>query len=79
MGLIKQLRTYILEDEFQLHVFPNKVNVQNYNSIGHFDTNKVTIHYQGGDLVIKGKELAVSRLMNDEVLVVGTIESVELR
>lgn len=79
MGILKQFRSYILEEEFTFSVYPNKVDILNYDSIGHFDSNKVIIRYDKGTLVIMGDNLVVSKLMNDEVLVLGNIKNIELR
>ena len=59
--------------------FTNKIDVLNYDSIGHFDSNKVIIRYNKGTLVITGTDLVVSKLMSDEVLVLGKIQNIELR
>lgn len=79
MGILKQFRSYILEEEFTFSVYNNKIDVLNYDSIGHFDSNKVIIRYNKGTLVITGNNLVVSKLMSDEVLVLGNIKNIELR
>lgn len=79
MKSINKLRSFLLEDELEITVYKDKVNVVNYDSIGHFDSNKVVIYYDGGNLVVHGENLVVSRLLNNEVLITGNIKNVELR
>lgn len=79
MKIINQFRSYLLEEKFRINIVEGQINVINYESIGHFDSNKVMIHYNGKTLVIKGKNLVVSRLMVDEVLVTGEITLLEFR
>lgn len=79
MKSINKIRSYFLEDELEIKVYKNKVNVINYKSIGHFDSNKVMIYYENGHLVVSGNNLVVSRLVQDEVLIVGDIKDIELR
>lgn len=79
MGIGKGIRSYILEDEFKITYVDNKVNVLNYDSIGHFDDNKVIINYENKTVIIKGKSLVVSKLMNDEILIEGNIINIEFR
>jgi len=74
-----KLRSYIKEDEFEIRVFQNKVNILNYESIGHFDSNKIIIRHHEGSLIINGECLVVSKLLNDEILVTGVIKAIELR
>jgi len=79
MDLINRVRNYLLEPEFKIEVYKDKVDIVNYTRIGHFDSEKVMIDYDGGRLIIKGKNLVVSKLMHDEILVTGLIELIELR
>ena len=64
---------------FSIRIINNKVDVINYKDIGHFDSNKVIINYSDGSVVIKGNNLVVSKLMNDEILIGGEIKGLELR
>ncbi len=79
MQIIKNLRSYLLEDEFQIRILNGKVNVVNYDSIGHFDSNKVILKYEAGSVIITGNHLVVSKLLTDEILVTGDIKNIELR
>lgn len=76
--MINKLRTYLLEEEFTINIFKNKVNVVNYLNIDHFDVNKVIIRHSEGILKIIGNNLVVSKLLGDEVLITGDIKNIEL-
>ena len=71
MKIIDGIRNYVIEQEFEIRIINNKVDVINYKDIGHFDSNKVIINYSDGSVVIKGNNLVVSKLMNDEILIGG--------
>lgn len=79
MEFKNRIRNYLFEEEFYLTVFPDKVDVLNYKTIGHFDSEKVLLIGEEKMVVIKGKHLVVSKLMKEEVLITGTIESIEFR
>jgi sporulation protein YqfC len=79
MKIIDGIRNYVIEQEFEIRIINNKVDVINYKDIGHFDSNKVIINYSDGSVVIKGNNLVVSKLMNDEILIGGEIKGLELR
>jgi len=79
MKIINNIRSFLLEDDFEIRVYKNKINIVNYNSIGHFDSNKIIIYYDEGFIVIKGEDLVVSKLLHDEVLITGIILNIELR
>ena len=63
MKLFDEVRSFILESEFSIHIYSNKVSVVNYESIGHFDSKKVSIYYDKGEVAIHGEQLVVSKLM----------------
>ena len=73
-----KLRTYIMEDEFEIKILDNRVNILNYEFIDHLDQNKVIIRHKKGRTIIKGKNLVVSKLLKDEILIVGNIINLEL-
>ena len=79
MSLVNKVRNYILEEEFKINILKNRINIANYDSIGHFDSNKVIIYYEDGMITVTGNDLVVSKLMEDEVLISGTIKNIELR
>lgn len=78
MDLSKKIKQYISETEFKITIVKGKIDVVNYVSIGHFDSNKIIVRYEDGNLVIKGDNLVVSRLLHDEVLITGNIKNVEM-
>lgn len=74
-----KLRTYILEQEFEIKIIHNRIDIVNYESIGHFDSNKIIVKHKEGSVVIHGSQLVISKLLKDEVLITGEIKNVELR
>ena len=45
MKLINAFRNYILDEEFKINIFKDKVNVVNYTDIVNFTSKEVTIKY----------------------------------
>ena len=77
--MLKKVRNFILEEELEIHIYKNKVNVVNYQSIGHFDNNKIIINHENGMIVVNGEKLVISKLLIDEILIVGQIKNIEFR
>ena len=73
------LRNYILESDFKIIYLTNKLDIVNYNDISHFDSNKIIINYKDGSVLITGKNLVVSKLLSDELLIEGSIYKLEFR
>lgn len=79
MNLLNNVRSFLLEEEFQVHIYSGKVDIINYTNIGHFDSTKVIVYHAQGNIEIKGEKLVVSKLLNDEILVMGVIKNIEFR
>lgn len=79
MKYLDKLRNYLLEEEFKINILNNKIDIVNYSSIGHFDSNKIMVRYTDGTVIINGTNLVVSKLVNDEILITGNIKNIELR
>lgn len=76
---IHEFRSYLLEDKFTMNVLKNRVEIVNYDIVDHFDSNKIVIKYNEGIVIINGKNLIISRLMKDSILIKGSINNIELR
>ena len=75
--MLKDLRTYILENEFKINILIGKIDIVNYIEIDHFDDTKIMVRYEKGLVVIKGENLTISKLLNHELLILGKIKSLE--
>lgn len=76
---IKDIREYILEQKLEIRVSLNYVDIINYKDIGHFDNSKVTVYHNNGEINVIGEKLVISKLMNNEILITGSIKNIELR
>ena len=79
MSIIKRARNYLLDETFNMRILKNKIDICNYESIGYLDTELIIINYEEGELKIKGENLVVSKLLNDEILITGDIKTIEMR
>lgn len=79
MNFINKFRNYILENDFEIKVYKDKVNIVNYVNIDGIENDKIVIRYTEGLVIIKGNNLVINKLFNDEVLISGKISQVELR
>lgn len=78
-AMYSTLKDYIMENEFCIHIFEDRINIVNYICIYEFDDNSIIIKYKNGIINIKGKDLTVCKLLNNEILIGGKIEKIEFR
>lgn len=79
LNIINGIRSYILEQELKITIVNNKINIINYKDIGHFDSNKVIVKADNSEIIVKGSDLVVSKLMSDEILITGNFTNIEFR
>ncbi len=72
------LRNYINDVEFRVDLYKDKVHIVNYTKIVTIEKSRISIGYSSGMVIIKGKDLALKKLLDDEILIKGIINSVEL-
>lgn len=77
--MLNHLRNYILENEFKITIFTNKIDIVNYLEIDHFDDVKIIVRFTNGLVIIKGEDLTISKLLNDELLILGHIKNIEFQ
>ena len=76
--MAKILRDYILESDFRINYINKKLNIVNYSFIDHFDDDKIIIRHDNGLVIIKGSNLVITRLLDNEILIFGKIQNIEL-
>lgn len=79
MNISTGIKSYILEKDTKIIILNNKINVVNYIDIGHFDSNKIVIKLKDKNIIIKGNELVISKLLDDEILITGDLYNIEFR
>jgi len=79
MNLVRRTRNYLLDETFNMRVLKNKIDICNYESIGYLDNDLIIINYEDGEIKIKGENLVVSKLLDDEILISGDIKNIEMR
>lgn len=75
--MFKELRNYIKNDQFEISYLEGKLNIINYQEIGYMEDSTISLRHKEGKLLIKGKNLRVKKLLDQEILIDGKIESLE--
>ena len=72
------LRNYISDVEFRVNLYKDKVHIVNYTKIVTIEKSRISIRYSSGMLIIKGKDLALKKLLDDEILIKKINKKVEV-
>lgn len=76
--MFNRLKEYINDNEFRLTVFSDRVHVMNFLNIVSLEEERISFLTSKGRVIIKGKNLCLNKLLDDEVLISGTIMNIEV-
>lgn len=77
--MIRKVIDYIKEDEFEIKIDSKYINIINFIDIPFMEEEKIKINYAGGNILIKGKDLTVLKLLDKEILIKGNFSNIEFR
>lgn len=72
MKLFNSVRNYIGENKFRIIIYEDKIDIVNYKNINDISNDVLKID----NILIKGKNLKVNKLLNNEVLITGLIGNI---
>lgn len=74
--LFSYLDRYIVDNDFKVIIMDNYLNIVNYLEVLDFSSKEISVKYDKGIMVIKGDNLVVSKMMDDELLIKGNVKSI---
>lgn len=76
--MFDKLREYIKDDEFRLTVFEDRVYAINYEKILSLEDERISIKAKKFRIIIKGKNLTLKKLLDNEILISGEVINIEV-
>ena len=76
--LNNNLERYLMDTDFKVIIKDNYLNIINYKEIVDFSSNQIIIKTNNKIIKIIGDNLIVSKMQDNEVLITGNINKVEL-
>lgn len=72
------IHDFIVDNSFKFSFSNNSLNIINYVKINYMDIDKISIETDIGNLVISGTSLVVKKMLDNEVLITGSIKKLEI-
>lgn len=79
MNLFNNIREYMINNEFVINIYNDKINIINYTSLGAIENTKILVNGPNKNVLITGEKLALKKMLNNEILISGVIKKIELR
>ena len=76
--MIKKIVNYVKDPKLKIYYLPNNVNVINYDKILEIKSDVITLIKDKKVILIKGEDLKLTKLLDNEILITGKLEKIEL-
>ncbi len=76
MKLINDFQRYINNDDFNMIYKNNYLNVINYKKIIDFTNDLISFEDKNNTYYVKGNNLVISRMLDNEILIIGDIKEI---
>lgn len=78
MRLFNKLNNYINDSEYRVIIGNNYVNIVNYIKILDFTSSVIRVENKYGKTIVNGSNLVIGKMLDDEILIVGNIKSINV-
>ncbi len=78
MKLIDRIDNYLEDKEYKMIYKENSLNIINYSEILDFSSTKIELRYQDKIINIMGNNLVISKMEDNEILIIGNIMNINL-
>lgn len=76
--MFNRIKDYINDKEFRMTIFTDRIHIINYLQILSIEDERVAFLTNKGRIIIKGNNLCLNKLLDDEVLVSGFVSNIEV-
>lgn len=78
MRLISKLDRYLEDKKYQIIIKENQVNIINFREILDFSSDKISLKCDNKIINIEGKNLIISKMLDEELLITGIIYNLRI-
>ncbi len=79
MRVLKTIVDYMKDDEFRLTLFKDRVHAINYDEVLSLESDLIRMRVGTKTVYIRGNHLVVSRLLEEEILIMGYVQGIEMK
>ena len=72
----KYIKDYIRQIEFKITLKNNIIDIENYTDLGNISDKEIIVFSENKKIIIKGRNLSISKLLNSEILITGNYNNI---
>ena len=76
--MLDKINNYLLDSEYKLTVFEDKIHLINYKKLLVLEDEKIVLSTNKTIVTITGEKLSLKKLLQNEVLLSGVIRKIEV-
>ena len=76
--MLRKIKGYVIDSTFSFTYRDSMIHIINYDDLISMEEERISITYGNKRMIIRGQNLIVRKLMDQEVLITGEIEGIEL-
>jgi len=78
MKLVNKLSNYLLDSDYKITLKNNNININNYDEIIDFSLTKISVKCKNNIIIIEGRNLRITTMIDNEVLIKGYINKISI-
>ena len=78
MKLKNRISNYLDDREYKIIIKENFLNIVNYDEIVDFSLNNVAVRVKNKLIIVEGTKLVISKMLEQEVLIIGNISNLRI-
>lgn len=76
--MFEKIVKYVKDDDLKIKYCNSTLNVDNYDKVLEVSNDVITLSKDNNLIFIRGSELKLTKLLDDEILITGMIKKIEL-
>ena len=77
--MFNRISNFIKDDELETPIYNNKIHIKNYTRIISLEKNYISLYASNKKIIMKGNNLKLNKILNDEILIIGEITAIEVK
>ena len=77
MLIIDNIKNFLYDKKYFINIFDNYIHVFNYIKLNDFNDSMIKLSFLDFDLIIKGKNLFITKMLKNELLIKGELLTME--
>ncbi len=77
--MLKSINKFISNNDFSINILNNSIDINNFIDIVILESDKIILQIPSGYLKIVGNNLVIKKLLNNEILINGSLSFLEFK